>query len=168
MPGSSISPQSCIACTVEILQSCTMPISTVLYHIYWLPFEILQSYLHYVIDNSNQGVIPNWSYNQIEYNGDEIIEITNRNRLTWIVTLQITSQTLWRAHRLYCELMFDAEKRLLPEFSKYKFGGQLRPTNTAIYDKTSVAAQMSRRWIKGMDECLHHIILFQSNFLFIP
>ena len=31
---------------------------------------------------------------------------------------------------MYCELMFDAEKRLLPEFSKYKFGGQLRPTNT--------------------------------------
>ena len=27
------------------------------------------------------------------------------------------------------EQLVDARKRLLPEFSKYKFGGQLRPTN---------------------------------------
>ena len=44
------------------------------------------------MDNSNQGAIPNWSHNQIEYNGDEIIEIMNRNWLNLAVTLQITSQ----------------------------------------------------------------------------
>ena len=66
--------------------------TTVLYYIYWLPFEILQPYLHYVIYNSNQGTIPSWSYNQIEYSGDEIIAIMNNNWLNLTVTLQITSQ----------------------------------------------------------------------------
>ena len=130
MPGSSISPKSLIDYTVEILWSCTMPISTVLYYIYWLPFKILQSYLHYVIDNSNQGVIPNWSYNQIEYSGGEFIEITNRKKLIDLDSHFADYLSKSRAHRVYRELMFDAEKRLLPEFSKYRFGGQLRPTNT--------------------------------------
>ena len=35
-----------------------------------------------------------------------------------------------RAHTVCCEKLFDAGKRLLPEFLKYKFGGQLQPTNT--------------------------------------
>ena len=40
---------------------------------------ILQSYLHYVIDDSYQGSIINWSYNQSKYSGDEIIEIMNKS-----------------------------------------------------------------------------------------
>ena len=126
MPGSSISPQSCIACTVEILQSCTMSISTVLYYIYWLPFELLQSYLHYVIDNSNQGVIPNWSYNQIEYNGDEIIEITNRNWLTLIVTLQITSQN---QERIGCPVSWCLMQKNVccPNFQNTSLAGSFGP-----------------------------------------
>ena len=34
-----------------------------------------------------------------------------------------------RSHRVCSEQLVDARKRLLPEFSKYKFGGQLWPTN---------------------------------------
>ena len=34
-----------------------------------------------------------------------------------------------RAHRVCSEQLFDAGKRLLSDFSKYKFGGQLRHTN---------------------------------------
>ena len=34
-----------------------------------------------------------------------------------------------RSHRVCSEQLVDARKRLLPEFSKYKFGGQLQPTN---------------------------------------
>ena len=46
----------------------------------------------YGIYDSNQGTTPNWSYNQIEYNGDEIIAIMKNNWLNLTVTLQITSQ----------------------------------------------------------------------------
>ena len=34
-----------------------------------------------------------------------------------------------RANSVCSEQLVDGGKRLLPEFSKYKFGGQLRPTN---------------------------------------
>ena len=34
-----------------------------------------------------------------------------------------------RAHRMCSEQLFDAGKRLLPEFSWYKFCGQFQPTN---------------------------------------
>ena len=103
--------------------------TTVLYYICWLPLGILQSYLHDI--TPNQGAIPSWSYNQIVYNGDEIIGIMNRNWLSLTVTLKITSQN-WIEERITWAVSscLTPEKFVLPECSKCNFGGQLRPTNT--------------------------------------
>ena len=66
MSGSSISQQSCIAYTVEILQLNTMSISTghVRYHCLVINLlitirDIAVLFALYVTDNSNQGAIPN-------------------------------------------------------------------------------------------------------------
>ena len=84
----------------------------------------------YINDDWNQDQIPNWLYNKIENSEDEIIEIVNKSWSNMAVTLQNTSQSQERISCAVPEQLFDAGKRLLPEFSKTKFGGQLRPTIT--------------------------------------
>ena len=134
---SSISPQSCIAYTLGVLQSCTLSISTghviplsctipIDYHSRYC--TVLLALCLNVIDNSYQGAITNWSYNQIEFSGDEIIEIMKRNWLNLSHFANYLSKST--AHMVCCEQLFETGKRLLPKFSKYKFGGKLRPTNT--------------------------------------
>ena len=83
----------------------------------------------YINDDWNQDQIPNWSYNKIENSEDEIIEIVNKSWSNMAVTLQNTSQNQERICAVP-EQLFGAGKRLLPVFSKNKFGGQLRPTIT--------------------------------------
>ena len=100
--------------------------TTVLNYIYWLPFEILQSYLHYIIDNSNQDAIPNWSYDQIEYNGDEIIEIMNRYWLNLTVTLQINSQNQERLLRVVSSFL-TLENVCCPNFQNTSLAGNFGP-----------------------------------------
>ena len=100
--------------------------TTVLYYIYWLPFEILQSYLHYVIDNSNQGAIPKWSYKQIEYNGEEIIEIMNRYWLNLTVTLQITYQNQERIGRAVSSCLTQ-ENVFCPNIQNTSLAGNFGP-----------------------------------------
>ena len=87
----------------------------------------------YINDDWNQDQIPNWSYNKIENSEDEIIEIVNKSWSNMAVTLQNTSQNRERISCAVPEQLFDAGKRLLPEFSKTKFGGQLRPTITVAW-----------------------------------
>ena len=113
------------------MQSCTVQFyrtrhTTALYYIYWLPFEILQSYLHYIIDNSNQDAIPNWSYDQIEYNGDEIIEIINRYWLNLTVTLQINSQNQERLLRVVSSFLTQ-ENVCCPNLQNTSLAGNFGP-----------------------------------------
>ena len=100
--------------------------TTVLYYICWLPFEILQSYWHYIIDNSNQDAIPNWSYDQIECNGNEIIEIMNRYWLNLTVTLQINSQNQERLLRVVSSFLTQ-ENVCCPNFQNTSLAGNFGP-----------------------------------------
>ena len=119
---------------VEILQSYTMSISTGPV----IPLSCIISISNhsiycshiYINDDWNQDQIPNWSYNKIENSEDEIIEIVNKSWSNMAVTLQNTSQNQERISCAVPEQLFDAGKRLFPEFKKNKFGGQLRPTIT--------------------------------------
>ena len=76
----------------------------------------------YINDDWNQDQIPNWSYNKIENSDDEIIEIVNKSWSNRAVILQNTSQSQERISCAVPEQLFGAGKRLLPEFSKTKFG----------------------------------------------
>ena len=71
--------------------------TTVLYFIYRLPFEILQSFLYYVIDDSNQDAIPNWSYNPIRYNVECIGCVVSSCLMQENVCARIFKIQVWRA-----------------------------------------------------------------------
>ena len=81
----------------------------------------------YINDDWNQDQIPNWSYDKIENSEDEIIEIVNKNWSNMAVTLQNTSQNQERISCAVPEQLFDAGKRLLPEFSKPNLAGNFVP-----------------------------------------
>ena len=89
------------------------------------------SSLHYFIDDSYQGSILDWSFNSTEYSEDEIIETMNKS---WFNTKRVALQNTQEGiDRVCSEQLVDAGKHLLPEFSEYKFGGQLRHTNVVAW-----------------------------------
>ena len=84
---------------------------------------MLESYLHYAIDDSYQGSIINWPYNQTKYNEDEIIESMTKS---WFNNKQNASQN---QERIGCAVSswLTHENVCCPNFQNTSLAGNFGP-----------------------------------------